>query len=79
MREISSRWELSAPGRTNGDRPASSVYSVAPSAQTSTRTPSTFPSRNCSGGDHGMDIPASSSASPPSVPEMPKSVSAGRL
>lgn len=78
IREISSFCELSAPGRTNGDRPASSVYSVAPRDHTSMAKPSGLPPAKASGADHGMDMPASSS-SMSVVPEMPKSVSAGRL
>ncbi|KFD43907.1 hypothetical protein IU11_07330 [Cellulosimicrobium sp. MM] len=76
MREMRFALEFDPPGTSNGVRPASSVYVVAASAQTSVAMPLRGGSANDSGGDHGIDMPSARAASS-TVDEMPKSVSAG--
>ena len=57
MRSIRLFVPFSPPGISNGERPASSVYTVAPSWYTSLRWSLRGGSRNASGGDHGTDTP----------------------
>lgn len=79
IRALSAIAEWDAPGTSKGGRPASSVYSVAVREYTSDCGVPRLSSVRTSGGDHGREMPdTSSSSSTPTIAEMPKSVSAGR-
>jgi len=75
IRAISELAWLGPPGSSNGERPASSAYTVAPRAYTSVRASAYGSEPNSSGADQGTDIP-SASATVSICAEMPKSVSA---
>ena len=69
---------LSPPGTSNGLRPASSEYTVAPSDHTSLATVPATSSSSTSGADQGTDRPTASLDSAwPSVEAIPKSDSTG--
>ncbi len=78
MRDIRSLLLLDPPGSSNGERPASSEYTVAAKAQTSLEIVPDVSSSSTSGADQGMDRPTeSSSRCVVSVEAMPKSDSTG--
>ena len=77
MRLISVALSLAAPGTSNGERPASSEYTVPASEKTSLRTSAVGESESTSGADHRIDIPCSASPLCPTADEIPKSVNSG--
>ena len=78
MRDMSAIVALSPPGISNGLRPASSEYTVAPSDHTSLATVPEMSSWSTSGADHGIERPTASFVSAsPRVAAMPKSERTG--
>ena len=78
MRDIRSVEEFDPPGTSNGERPASSEYTVAPSDHTSLAIEPGVSSSSTSGADHGIERPTESSSLATAIEAaMPKSESTG--